>query len=118
MEKNTILQGDDVLLIKKTSLKRKYQTETEGFKDKYYLIYAYGDKAFAVHEDDQFNEDFAKGDIQKVMVVESAEGWSLSNHISWTRANAQKRNQAMNEAITVEMFKPAAVSADLLNAIG
>ena len=100
------ITGEDVLLIKRTNLVRQYNSETEGFKGKSYRIYAYGDKAFAVHEDDAFHADFNSGDIQKILVTESNEGWSLANHVTWTRANAQKRNQVYNDSITVENFKP------------
>lgn len=100
MEK--ILTGEDVLLIKKTNLVREYKSETEGFKGKKYRVFAYGDHAFAVHVDDDFNEDFKNGDIQKVMLTVSDEGWSLANHVTWKRANAQKRNQTVYDAITVE----------------
>ena len=97
-----ILSGEDVLLIKKTNVVRPYQSEKEGFKGKNYRVYAFGDKAFAVHEEDDFNEDFRNGDIQKVMLTVSDEGWSLANHVTWKRANAQKRNQTIHDAITVE----------------
>jgi hypothetical protein len=102
MEK--ILTGDDVLLIKKTNIVRNYQSETEGFKDKSYRIYAFGDKAFTVHQDDEFHADFDKGNISKVLLTVTDEGLSLANYISWTRAIGQKRNQVALESISVENF--------------
>ncbi len=97
-----ILSGEVVLLIKKTTLVREYKSETEGFKGKTYRVYAFGDKAFAVHEDDDFNKDFKNGDVQKVMITVTEEGWSLANHVTWKRANAQKMNQTLYDAITVD----------------
>jgi hypothetical protein len=116
MEK--ILTGEDVLLIKKTARVKKYNSETEGFKGKSYRIYAYGDKAFIVHEDDDFHQDFANGDIQKVMLTVSDEGLSLANHVTWKRANAQKMNQTKYDSISVDLFKPVAVTDELINSIG
>lgn len=101
------ITGEDVLMIKRTNIVRQYNSETENFKGKSYRVYAFGDKAFAVHEDDAFHADFDKGDIQKIMVTESTDGWSLANHVTWTRANAFKKAQVYNESITVENFKPS-----------
>ena len=106
-ETTKTITGEDVLLIKRTNLVREYTSAKEGYEGKTYRIYAYGDKAFAVHEDDAFHADFTNGDIQKIMVTESEQGWSLANHVTWTRANAFKKAQVYNESITVENFKPS-----------
>jgi hypothetical protein len=100
------LAGEEVLKVKRTSLVRPYKDgAAEGFKGKSYRIYAFGEKAFTVHEDDDFHADFQKGNIKSIDVAVSEEGWSLDNYISWTRANGLKRNQAIYDSITPEMFK-------------
>lgn len=116
MEK--ILTGEDVLLIKKTSLVRKYSSETEGFKDKTYRIYAIADKGFAVHEDDDFHQDLKNGNVQKVLLTVDEKGQlSLANYVTWQKANAQKRNQVEYDSITVESFNPNFVNNATINAI-
>jgi hypothetical protein len=100
------ITGQDILLIKKTNLVRAYRSESEGFKGKNYRIYTVNNKAFAVHEDDSFITDLDKGDVSKVMITVTDEGYSLENYISWTKANAFKMKEIENEAITVENFKP------------
>ena len=100
------LEGEDVLMIKRTNLVRDYKSETKGFAGKKYHIYAFGDEAFAVHEDDEFNKDFADGNIKKVMITVTEDGWSLANHLTWNRAIAQKKHQIVFDSITVESVKP------------
>lgn len=108
---NKILQNEEIDLVKKTTIVRAYKdTAKEGFKGKNFRIYAFGDKAFAVHEDDAFHTDLEKGNVQKMLITVTDEGWSLANYVTWTRANATKRNMAINEAITPAMFKVSAVS--------
>ena len=114
MEK--MLTGEQVLLIKKTNLVRKYKSETEGFAGKSYRIYAFGDEAFAVHEDDDFHTDFDNGNIKDVMITVTDEGWSLANHLTWNRAIAQKKHQIVYDAISVENLSVKV--ADLEGAIG
>lgn len=110
MENIQILQNEEIDLVKKTTLVRAYKSETEGFKGKSYRIYGYGKEAFAVHEDDAFHADLEKGNVQKMMISVTDEGWSLSNYVTWTRANATKRNMAINQSITPEMFKVEAIA--------
>jgi hypothetical protein len=110
------LEGEDVLMIKRTNLVRDYKSTTEGFAGKKYRIYAFGDEAFAVHEDDGFNKDFADGNVKSVLITVTDEGWSLANHLTWNRAIAQKKHQITYDAITVENVKIGVV--DLENAIG
>jgi len=110
MENVQILQNEEIDLVKKTTLVRAYKSETEGFKGKNYRIYAYGKEAFAVHEDDSFHTDLENGNVQKMMVSVTADGWSLANYVTWTRANATKTNMAINAAITPERFKVAALA--------
>jgi hypothetical protein len=101
-----IIAGEDVNLIRKTIIVRKYNSEKEGFKDKTYRLYSFMDKAFAVHEEDEFHEDLKKGDVQKVVLSVNDEGQlSLTNHVTWTRANAQRTAQVKFDSITVENFK-------------
>lgn len=109
------ITGEDVLMVKKTNTVREYKSETEGYKGFKYRVYALGDKAFAVHENDDFHKAFEAGNIQKIEVVVTDEGWSLSNFVTWTQANNFKLNQMRNEAITVDYIKKAsAVSVDQL----
>lgn len=103
------ITGQNILLVKKTNLVRAYKSETEGFKGKNYRVFAYGDKAFAVHEDDSFITDLDKGDVSKIMITVTDDGYSLDNYISWTKANAFKMKEMENEAITVENFRPTAM---------
>lgn len=110
-----VLTGEDVLMIKRTNLTREYKSETEGFKGKKYRIYAFGDEAFAVHEDDAFHKDFEAGNIKSVMITVTEDGWSLANHLTWNRAIAQKKHQLVFDNITVENIKVNV--ADLENAM-
>ena len=110
------LEGEDVLMIKKTNLVRNYKSETEGFVGKKYRIYAFGDEAFTVHEDDDFNQDFEDGNIKSVLITVTDEGWSLANHLTWNRAIAQKKHQIVYDAISVENLSVKV--ADLEGAIG
>lgn len=108
---------EDVLLVKRTNLVRPYQSQTEGFKGKNYRLYALGDKAFAVHEDDNFHDALASGDIQKIEVLVSDEGWSMSNFVTWTQANNFKTAKVRNEAITVQNFVAGKLNASTVNAL-
>ena len=110
--------GEDILLIKKTNIVRAYKDDaSEGFKDKSYRIYAFGENAFAVHEDDSFHQDFEEGNIQKILMTVDKEGWSLANHVTFARAIGQKRNQVVLDSITVANYKPAKVSDAMLEDI-
>lgn len=110
------LTGEDVLKIKKLSVAKPYDSKTEGFAGKNFMQYAFGNTVFIVHEDDDFHDDYKKGNIKSIEVDVSQDDkgkilWSLNNYISWTRANGLKRNQAMHDAITPEMFKVSTVEA-------
>lgn len=98
------IQGLDVLLVKKTNTVRDYKSEKEGYKGKKYRVYAYNGKGFAVHEDDSFIADLDKGDVSRIVLTVTDEGYQLENYISWTRANAHKLNQVKFDAITVENY--------------
>jgi len=108
---NQVLKGEDVLFIKRTNLIRDYQSETAGFKGKKYRVFAFGDKAFAVHEDDGFEKDLADGNVAEVMITINEEGqWSLANYVTWSKKINQKKHAMEFESITVENFKPSSVS--------
>jgi len=100
-----VLTGEEILMIVRTVISRAYKSETEGFKDKSYQIYAYGPNAFAVHQDSKFHKDFADGNIKTVMLTVTEDGWSLANHVTWAQAIGVKRNQLMFDAITVKDVK-------------
>ena len=100
------ITGQDVLKIKKTNLVRPYKSETEGFKGKNYRIYALGDQAFAVHEEDDFHQDIKDGDVKLIDITVTDDGWSLNNYVTWTKANAFKEKEMKFESITAENFKP------------
>lgn len=101
--------GQDILLVKKTNLVKAYQSETEGFKGFNYRIFAYGDKAFAVHENDDFIKDLDAGNIQRIMVTVTDQGYSLDNYVTWAKAKAHKLNEMEFDSITVENFKATKV---------
>jgi hypothetical protein len=101
------ITGQDVLLVKKTNLTRAYKSETEGFKGFNYHIYVTGDKAFAVHENDDFNADLKAGDVKLIDITVTDEGYSLNNYITWTKANAFKAKEMEHASITEENFRPA-----------
>ena len=100
------IAGQDVLKIKKTNLVRAYKSETEGFAGKNYRIYASGENAFAVHEDDDFHQDLKDGDVKLLDITVTDDGWSLNNYVTWTKANAFKEKEMKFESITAENFKP------------
>jgi len=109
--KNQVLAGEDVLFIKRTNLVREYQTETVGFKGKKYRIFAFGDRAFAVHEDDNFEKDLEEGNVAQVMITVNDEGqWSLANYITWSKKVNQRKHAVEFESITVDNFKPSTVA--------
>jgi hypothetical protein len=100
------ITGLEVLDITDTFLTRPYGTETEGFKGKNYKLYALGEKAFAVHEDSSFHNDYLKGDIHSVNIDVTDKGWSLMNHVTFTRVKAFTQHTVEIESITIENFKP------------
>jgi hypothetical protein len=101
------IQGQDVLKIKKTNIVRNYKEgAAEGFAGKQYRIYASGENAFAVHEDDDFHQDLKDGDVKLIDITVTDDGWSLNNYVTWTKANAFKEKEAKFESITAENFKP------------
>ena len=100
------ITGQDVLKVKKTNTVRTYNSETEGYKGKNYRIYAFGQNAFTVHEEDDFNEDLKNGDVKSIDIIVTDEGWSLDNYVTWTKANAFKEKEMKFASITEENFKP------------
>jgi hypothetical protein len=100
------ITGQDVLKIKKTNLVRAYNSETEGFKGMNYRIYALGDQAFSVHEEDDFHQDLKNGDVKLIDINVTDNGWSLNNYVTWTKANAFKEKEMIFESIVAENFKP------------
>ena len=109
MNTDKLVTGEEILLVKKTNLVRAYRSESEGFKGKNYRVYALGDKAFAVHEDDAFHTAFENGSIKTIAITVSDEGYSLSNFVTWKQAIAQKQNQMVFDSITVENFSAGKV---------
>lgn len=105
MSTDRIITGEEILLIKKTNTVKPYNSEKEGYKGKTYRVYAFGDKGFAVHEDDNFHGAFDNGEIKTVLITVTDEGWSLANCITWKQATGQKMNQMRFDSITVENFK-------------
>ena len=96
----------NITLIKKTNIVRAYKSESEGFKGKNYRIYASGENAFAVHEEDDFHEDLKSGDVKLIDINVTDDGWSLNNYVTWTKANAFKAKEMEYDSITVENFRP------------
>ena len=101
------IEGNEVLDIIKTNVVRSYkETASEGFKGKTYRLYAVGDKAFAVHEDSEFNKDFSDGNIAYVNIDVTDDGWSLVNHVTLSRLRTHTMITTEIQSITVENFKP------------
>jgi hypothetical protein len=96
--------GQDILLIKKTPLVKDYKSETVGFKGKQYRIYAYGDKAFAVHTENDFIKDIDAGNVQRVMITVTDDGYSLDNYVTWAKATAHRLHEAKFDAISEKNF--------------
>jgi hypothetical protein len=114
---NRILTPEECKFIKRTPITRKFNSEKDGYKDKSYHIYAFGDQAFAVHENDKFVADFEAGDIYEVMISVSDEGWSLSNHQTFTRQ--QKFESAMANLTRIRAAAVVATATEAqLNALG
>jgi len=100
------ITGQDVLKIRKTTIVKPYKKDAkEGFKGKEYRIYAFGDKAFAVHTEDDFIKDFDAGNVKEVILTEDTEGISFVNHISWTKAMMQKASEVKFESINEKNYK-------------
>ena len=104
------LKGAETLKIRKTALSRKYNSETEGFKGKSYNVYSFREKAFVVHEDDQFNIDFASGKVYSIELGESEEGLSLLNHTNTAQMINVARTEATLKFLASEDYKPVAVT--------
>jgi hypothetical protein len=103
------ITGQDVLKIRKTPIVKPYRKDAkDGFKGKEYRIYAFGDKAFAVHTEDDFIKDFDAGNVKEVMLEEDAtKQLSFVNHISWTKAMTQKASEVKFESINERNYKVA-----------
>ena len=101
------LNIDDVLKIKKTAIVREYNSETPGFKGKSYNIYAFRDKAFAVHQDDQFQKDFEQGNIFSCELEDSDEGLSLLNHTTVQQAVGAAKAKALVGYYSSEKYTPS-----------
>lgn len=103
------ITGQDVLKIRKTTIVKDYRKDAkEGFKGKQYRIYALGDKAFAVHTEDDFIKDFDAGNVKSVILEEDKtdkKQLSFVNHISWTKAMMQKVSEVKFESINEKNYK-------------
>lgn len=110
-----VLVGDEILLIKQTALIRDYKADAKpGFAGKKYRVYAFGDSAFTVHEDDAFHKSFENGELYKVLISVTDEGWSLSNSITFKQAIAQRKNQIILDSFSIENYKVTPVSIEAL----
>lgn len=117
MEK--ILNAEEILMIKKTPIVRAYNSDKEGYKGKNYRIYAFGEKAFAVHEDEDFHKEFANGNLAKVMIVLNDEGqWSYANHNTFDQLIRVASKSAELEAVKLGAVKVKPVDEAQLNALG
>ena len=118
MEK--ILNAEEILMIKKTPIVRPYNSDKEGYKGKNYRIYAYGEKAFALHEDEDFHNEFADGNIAKLMIVlNDDDQWSYSNHNTFNQLIRVASKSAELEAVKLGAVKVKPVENEAqLNALG
>ena len=108
MDNLKVLEGEDVLFIKRTNIVRDYKSEDSSFKGKQYRVYAFGDKAFAVHEDDEFHADLKDGAVAKVMLTVTDDGWSLVKHITWKQLINLKGNSLTLDSLTIENVRAKA----------
>jgi len=104
------LKGAETLKIRKTALSRKYKVDTEGFKDKSYNVYLFRDKAFVVHEDDQFNVDFSSGRVYSIELGDSDEGLTLLNHTNTAQMINVAKTEATLKYLSSDDYKPVAVT--------
>ena len=105
------INGQDVLKIRKTVIVKPYESDKPGFKECFYRIYAYGDKAFTVHTEDDFIKDFDAGNVKTVIFTEEPEGLSFVNHISWTKAMTQRVSEAKFDSINEKNYKVSKVES-------
>jgi hypothetical protein len=68
---NLVIKGTAVFGIKKLAGKFAYDTETEGFKDKFYYRYRANGRVFVVHEHDDFNEAYDNKVIAELHLIET-----------------------------------------------
>jgi hypothetical protein len=108
------INGQDVLQIRKTVIVKPYESDKVGFEGCFYRIYAYGDKAFVVHTEDDFIKDFDAGNVKSVSLSEEPEGLSFVNHISWTKAMNQRTSEAKFDSISEKNFKVKVNTIDSL----
>jgi hypothetical protein len=64
------IKGTGVFGIKRLT-KHDYNSESEGYKDKSYFRYRANGRVFVVHEEDDFNNAFANGDIAELHLLET-----------------------------------------------
>jgi len=69
--KTLSITGTAVYGIKKLAGKFKYDSETEGFKDKHYFRYRAQGRVFVVHEDDEFNQQYDDKVLAEVHLIET-----------------------------------------------
>jgi len=100
-----VLDADECLEIVETNIVRTYKSEEENYKGKTYRLYAFGKKAFAVHQDSKFHKDIVDGNVHHAKIEITDDGWSLNTYVPWSKVNGLKTNRAKNDAITPEMFK-------------
>lgn len=68
--KNLAIKGTAVLGVKRLAGKFAYDSETEGYKGKFYYRYRANGRVFIAHEDDEFNEMYDSKKLAEVHLIE------------------------------------------------
>lgn len=107
MENLLELNITDCLEITDLSMKKQYNAKDADSPlfGKFYKLYSYKGKAFAVNEESQFNIDFLTGDLEKVTLSDTEDGYSFLSHVSITRASKVHRTIIERKALTVEYIQ-------------
>ena len=68
--KNLSITGTAVLGVKRLAGKFAYESETEGYKGKFYYRYRANGRVFIAHEDDEFNAMYDSKKLAEVHLLE------------------------------------------------
>ena len=68
--KNLSITGTAVLGVKRLAGKFPYESETEGYKGKFYYRYRANGRVFIAHEDDEFNAMYDSKKLAEVHLLE------------------------------------------------
>ena len=115
--KNLSITGTGVFGIKKLAGKFAYDTETEGYKDRYYYRYRANGRVFVVHEDDDFNQAYDDKVIAELHLIETPskdDASIMQLSLDYFVTQAQLLNHTSFEA-KIEAIKATAISVKVEN---